>query len=129
MKEIEITITKKGIKCLWEKGGGYTNIGSAQIIADMFGEAKRPVCIRRSGELACQEHALIPVRTNDYVITVSHSSRDGDTFEINRIVEIGDTTLKCEEVTEIPACLLPAIDAGLQKASDYHCRNAYYILN
>ena len=68
-KEFVIERSKRGIPCMWECGGGYSNTGESQIIAGKNGEAKQPIYIRRRGELACCEHALIPISVGDYVIS------------------------------------------------------------
>lgn len=69
-RDVNITRSKRGIPCLWENGGGYSNTGTAQIITDGQGYAKRAIYVRTHGDLACGDHALIPVQTGDHVVTV-----------------------------------------------------------
>jgi hypothetical protein len=73
---VEIACTQKGHPALWEKGGGYTSTGYAQIICAADGSPKAPVYIRRRGHLACGEHALFVVKEGDVVVQASHHRRD-----------------------------------------------------
>lgn len=77
---IKSDLSKKGLVCLWENGGGYSNTGDSQIIADQDGNAKKPIHINRSGSLACENHAMIPINKGDYVIRAEHHRGD---FSIN----------------------------------------------
>jgi hypothetical protein len=79
--------TKHGIPALWERGGGYSNTGNALIIADANGNAKPANYIKKRGELACNEHALIPVTTGDYIISADHHRGDFD-IRVYRIAAI-----------------------------------------
>lgn len=40
MKKMNLTISKKGFPCLWERGGGMTKTGDATVIAGASGEPK-----------------------------------------------------------------------------------------
>ena len=123
-KTFEIAISKTGTPCLWECGGGYTNTGMARIIANVNGKAKAPICVRTHGDLACGNHALIPVRIGDTIVEVE---RHWDRVKIDvwRIVEIDGARAIAE------TCLEPiaqaAIEAAVAKSYEYHCRAAYYI--
>jgi len=50
---------RSGLPAPREKSGGWSNTGSAVIVAGPAGEKKRPVNIRRRGHLAGGEHALL----------------------------------------------------------------------
>ena len=76
MKKIKIERTKKGFPALWECGGGYTNTGEAQIIASSTGGPKKPVYIRRAGQLANREHALFVIQPGDIIIRANHHRED-----------------------------------------------------
>ena len=67
-KTVSIEISKKGIPCIWEAGGGWSNTGYATVIAGTHGEAKKAIYVRTYGDLACKDHALIPVQVGEYVI-------------------------------------------------------------
>jgi hypothetical protein len=76
MKKIKIERTKKGFPALWEQGGGYTNTGEAIVIASSSGDPKKPVYIRRAGQLANREHALIVIQPGDVIIRANHHRED-----------------------------------------------------
>jgi len=94
-----LTISKSGLPCLWESGGGATNTGGARIIADRDGQPKKPIYIKRRGQLSCKEHALIPIQVGDYVVEVSHHRRGFHT-QIWRITVISDEEVTAELVAE-----------------------------
>lgn len=140
-KIFELTISRTGIPCLWEHGGGYSNTGESQIIAGKNGEAKQPIYIRRRGELACCKHALIPIAVGDYVISANHHRRDFET-QICRVEEIQAETAVCSiigeysrgewtgqvaKIDEEHHFLIPAVDAAWEKATCYHCREPHYV--
>ena len=141
-KEFVIERSKRGIPCMWECGGGYSNTGESQIIAGKNGEAKQPIYIRRRGELACCEHALIPVDVGDFIITTNHH-REDFIVQTWRILDIKDDTAQAELVWEYsegqfgePAFyigklllrnLKAAMDAAVEKATCYHCRAPHFI--
>ena len=126
MKKYNLTLTKTGIPCLWEGGGGMTKTGCASVIAGRNGEPKRALYVRTHGVLSNDNHALIPVQPGDYVV-VAEYGHGKDYFTVDRIVHISEGIAECEELTEIPRCLMNAIDAAIQKSNDYHCRTPYYI--
>lgn len=119
-----VTISRSGIPCLWERGGGYTNTGVAQIITDGQGYPKRAIAVRSHGDLACMNHALIPVHEGDHIVTVNRH-RDKIAVQVERIASIaGDTATVVPE--REPICV-DAINAAVAKSEDYHCRTPYYI--
>lgn len=139
MKKItmEIELSKRGIACMWEKGGAYSNTGDCQLICDMNGKAKKPIYIRTRGSLACEEHALIPIRTNDYVIEVNQWRRDFNIkiFKVvfidneNKVAELEQVNHFSENEwdNELDEKFNAVVDAGKEKATDYHCRDPYFI--
>lgn len=90
MKKILIEKTKKGYPALWEQGGGYTNTGEAQIVCDSKGKPKKPVYIRRAGQLANREHALFIVEPGDIVVRANHHREDFQ-IEILQVEKIEGT--------------------------------------
>ena len=116
--------SKTGIPCLWECGGSYTNTGEAQIIGDRDGNPKKPIFIRQHGELACQKHALIPIRKHDRVIRAErhHDSCDIKAYVITEITE-GTATLK-----ELEHVNSDMVQAAIDKVYSYHCKYPVYIL-
>ncbi len=123
-KQHDIEITRTGIPAMWEKGGGYTNTGSATIIADRNGYPKRAILERTAGDLACKDHALIPVSVGDVIVS-ANQHRDRVAVTVERITSIGDGVATVEPCAD-PICV-DALYAAINKANDYHCRTAYYI--
>lgn len=134
---MKITKSKSGLPCLWESGGGMSNTGTAILVAAPDGSPKRPIYIRRSGSLACDDHALIPIRGGDLVIMANHHRGDFN-ITINKIIGINleEDEAELEEINqfsmgewddELPEKLKAAIEAAKDKATDYHCRIPYWI--
>ena len=137
-RKIRIELSKRGIPCLWEDGGGYFNIGDSTIIADMHGNPKKPIYTARAGRLSCGQHALIPVRINDLVIEASHH-REDFRIVISKIVTIETE----EQVVELKTINIfsrnewdknlenkfeKAVNAAMNKATCYHCRSPHYVI-
>lgn len=129
MKNFTIEISKKGIPCLWECGGGYKKTGDATVIAGKHGEAKKAIYVRTHGDLSCNNHALIPVKVGDYVINVDHQ-HGNNTIKIFQITEINldEKIAEAVSVEKIPTHLQDAVDACVDKSYDYHCRSSYYCI-
>lgn len=134
-REIEIERTKRGLPALWEKGGGFTNIGSAQIVTGPDGKPLKPIYIRRRGSLACGRHALLVVQPGCYVIWASHRRRDF-IIKVLSIADIQEKEASCdveyvfsrgEWDIEPISFLEAAIRAAKEKATCYHCRQPHYI--
>lgn len=113
-----------GKLAFWEQGGGYTNTGSAVIIADHNGYPKQAIEVYTTGELACGKHALIPVEVGDVIITVDRH-RDRIAVTIRRITLIDDVGIGGETCEDL--ICVDAIEAAIAKSYDYHCRKPYYI--
>ena len=116
--------SKTGIPCLWEWGGSYTNKGEAQIIGDRDGNPKKPIFIRQHGELACQEHALIPIRKYDTVIWAERH-RECCNIKAYVITEINEETAALTELEHVNSDM---VQAAIDKVYSYHCRYPVYIL-
>ena len=125
MEKINIEKSKKGFPCLWECGGSFSNTGEATIIADRNGNKKQAIFIRNKGNLACENHALIPVEKNDYIIKCNHN-RTGVMIKIFKIVDITSDKAILEE-NYFEEKLYKACEAAKNKAYDYHCRTTYYV--
>lgn len=139
-------ISKKQIRlhngqpALWERGGGMTNTGHATIIAGPDGERLKPLLVRRRGHLACGNHALLPISQGCYVIHIHYWRKTGFSVTIYRINSISKEEERAEAVLVglfeggrwvygFPAKhLIPAIKAGIEKATCYHCREPHYVL-
>ncbi len=136
MKKIDIELTKKGHPALWEKVGGMSNTGYATIIAGVKGEKLTPAYVNRRGHLACGKHALFIIKEGYHIILSDHHRRDFE-IEVYRITSIDkkEQLANLEMVCEYsqgewdvkpPKFLYNAIDAAVDKASCYHCRETHY---
>lgn len=132
---IPIVRSRRGLPCLWEEGGGFTNTGRATIIADSRGRRKRPIYIRGSGKLSCEQHALIPIEVGDIVVKASHHRRDFKItvfrieaiFEKEAVVKTIMTFEMGEWAPEPPrGYIADAVEAARQKALHYHCKEPHY---
>lgn len=120
-----LTISKSGIPCLWECGGGWSNTGNTQIISNSSGNAKRPLHVRTHGDLCCENHALIPVVVGDHIVTADRH-HDNVNVVVYRITAIGADKATMVSIDNVPV-LENAIEAAVAKSYDYHCRRPYYI--
>jgi hypothetical protein len=121
---ITIERSRRGIPCLWEQGGGLSNTGTSRIISDCDGNAKTALYVRTHGDLACGNHALIPIKAGDKIVTVDRHRSNVD-IQVYEIVGI-----KGDSATIQPYCgtISPkVVEAAVDKSYDYHCREAYYI--
>lgn len=123
--KFELHFTQSGLPALWEEGGGYSNKGTAQVIANADGSAKNPIHVRKKGHLACAQHGLFIVRPGDYVIRVNRH-RDEYEVRIFRIETIENNEAICSIVDEQDEQLAKAIEAAKKKARCYHCRDLHY---
>ena len=135
MEKINIEVSKRGIPCVWESGGGYSNTGHSTIVCDGTGRAKKAIYLPRC--YACGQHALIPIRLNDHIIK---SSRHGDDYEIE-IYVVSEIDVEVKTVTinlinkydmgewdsPLSENLQEAVNAAKRKARCYHCRCRHYI--
>lgn len=138
-----VEFSKKGLSCIWEKGGATTASGHSRVIANKGGFPKKPLFLRKSGHLSNGEHALLPILIGDYIIKTSQGRKSLESVEVLKITslpskidgkEVGE--LKTELSYEfsqgewsnpLPSFLERAVNAGFRKACDYHCRVPYFI--
>ena len=121
---VELCRSKSGLTCLWECGGGLTNTGSAQVITSPTGKPKRAIYIRTHGQLCCSNHALIPVKVGDCIVTVERHC-DMISIQVERITAISGDTAILERTDDLIS--YDAIKAAVEKSQHYHCREPYYI--
>jgi len=150
-KKIKIERTKKGHPALWECGGGKTNTGSAQIIANPDNTPKTPVYVRNRGSLACDNHALFIISCGDIVVMANHHREDFEA-KIYKIASIQGDEATLEEINSfengewdfpepnpypetvgtwgvMPIEHSSAWLAAVCKATCYHCREPHFITN
>ena len=140
-EKIKLELTQKGYPAYWERGGGRSNTGDAYIVADREGRPKKAIYIRRRGHLANENHALIPLSLGDHIIIADHH-REDFTIIVYQVIDFktGDNDKevfalcvkkrffdKGEWDEELPAHLEVAVNAAMEKATCYHCREPHYI--
>lgn len=134
MKAYKIERSKTGIPALWEEGGAYTNTGCASLITNRYGDPKKALYIKQHGNLACYQHALIPIQVGDLVVSATWNRRTGVDYMVEQIVNIEMDKATVEEINLDDVELLagdPLVNALLcaaEKAQTYHCREAVYCL-
>jgi len=130
--------TKNGSPALWERGGGWTNTGEAQIVAGPRGEKLKPIFIRTKGHRANGQHALFIVQPGYHVITAYRWGRRSPSMVfVYKIIEItefqqnpdfSDKQLLAVAVKLEESKLKEAINATIEKVRCYHCREPHYAL-
>jgi len=134
--ELKLHFSRRGIPCVWEEGGGWSNTGSATIIAARDGGKKTALYIRRRGQLAGKEHALVPVSLDDVIIQARHHRGDFEIL-IYRIDAFFRGCARCYPIAEFSAGewdntavaekFQAAVKAARDKAQCYHCREPHYV--
>jgi len=133
---MKVDFTNGGAPCLWERGGGCSNTGYAVLICSPDGTPKVPIYVRRSGELSNGDHAKIPVEPGDLVVMASHHRRDftvlisryeGYTQREEASLTAINSYSEGQWETPLDPRLKDVVEAAKEKATDYHCREAYYI--
>lgn len=71
-----LSISKTGLECAMESGGGMTNTGEATIIASPDGGKPQALTVFTGGHLSNSNHALIPVGVGCYVLMGGRSRSD-----------------------------------------------------
>lgn len=140
---VTIERSNKNMPCLWECGGKYNGNGKVQLITTSDGAKKKSIFVRRSGDLACKNHALIPIMIGDFTITALLDGTEV-TAELSAIkrIDLKDATIQTTSMftgiltkdgniegtwyPDVPAAFKPAIAAAFNKLQDYHCRSVYY---
>lgn len=136
MKEIEIYFSKSGIPCLWESGGGMTRTGYSTLIADKDGKPKKALFINTSGHLACGNHALVPLKLNDYIINHSRKEDASIIYQVvlfdlkNRLAKVKKINSSKYGEWEFPLTkkFVDVVHHAREKASHYHCRKPYFVI-
>lgn len=128
MHGVYVKKSKKGIPCVWECGGGYTNTGGATIVGDYKGRPKKPLYIKSYGELACRDHALIPIRAGDIIIDLDrhHDIYDISWYQVRATAE-DETAIEPMDWDYFDEGRLNMLNAAVDKSYMYHCRKAIYI--
>ena len=126
--------SKSGLPTVVECGGGMSNTGNANIICGENGEQVKPLFVPRG--YSNDVHAIFVAKQGMHIVTAAHS-RSGEYATVYKITAIGDGDRPDDLVTviigeyqdgdgNIPAKFQAAVDAALEKAHCYHCREAHY---
>lgn len=116
--------SRSGLPCLWECGGGLTNTGYARLITSPTGKPKHAIYVRTHGDRCCGNHALIPVKVGDCVVSVDRHW-DRVSIMVEHIIAISGDTATVERTDDLIS--YDAIQAAVAKSQHYHCREPYYI--
>lgn len=125
----DLLVSKSGLPCLAENGGGSSNTGYTDIICNKNYNRKKAIFI---GRYACGDHAVIPVVEGDHVINVE---RHWDLCKVTDFaiekIENGKAVLRVCECVAVGTDYNGnhAFEAAIAKSLDYHCREPYYIKN
>ena len=141
-QQIPYIKTKKEFPALWESGGGMTNSGKSLIICGENDERLRAIYIPKGGQLSNSNHALIPIKIGDKVIIASHQKEDFtikiyqiksiEKYEERLVMEAINTWQEGEWENDDDNSTLAnsfSVQAAMDKATCYHCREPHYILN
>lgn len=132
---MKIRRSKTGKPVIAESGGGMSNTGSSTIVCGPLGQPLKPLFIPKG--YSNGEHALFVVGPGMHVISASRD-RSGEYVTVRQILAIGIDSapdeLEVEVVAEhqngdgnIPSELQAAVDAAIEKAFCYHCREPHYV--
>lgn len=139
-RDISIEVSNKGLPVMWEHGGMESNgRGTAFVIGNHRGEAKRPIFVRTDGKLACAQHALFVVKPGDVVIEATCEDRRIGSVYIYRIdtIDRDNLTAMLSVINEfknatwiepVPEMFDNIINAAILKATTHHCRAPCYVL-
>jgi len=127
-----------------ERGGGATNTGSATIICGDNGEPLKPYRTPRRGSLSQGVHAVFATSKPIIEIVVDHHRQDftvviysysinGTNGEVKKFTVWNLGTMADASAEEVLDSLPDYVDkyrqalqAALNKAVEYHCREPYY---
>lgn len=129
---VDSTISKSGICCLTEAGGSMSSTGEATIICNKEYNKKKAIYIFTKGDIACKDHAIIPVVVDDHVIYVDRHNNTCNVYDFKIIDIIRNKAvllLTNNKVVSTDYEGNSAIEAAITKSLDYHCRKTYYIKN
>jgi succinate dehydrogenase flavin-adding protein (antitoxin of CptAB toxin-antitoxin module) len=96
MLTIEVSRSRSGGRCAWEKGGfNGEDSGYSQIITDKFGNAKVAMMHNNKENIVCGNHVLFGLREGDLVITdfYHHGMHHIRVMQVTGFVDICDISL------------------------------------
>lgn len=129
---IDVQLSKIGISCLTEAGGSMSSTGEATIICNKEYNKKKAIYIFTKGDIACKDHAVIPVDKDDHVIYVERHNNTCSVYDF-KVIDIirkkAVLLLTNNKVVGTDYNGNSAIEAAIRKSLDYHCKQPYYITN
>lgn len=137
---VALVLSKSGIPCLWESGGGYSNTGNACCIAKGDGSKLVPIFIRNVGQLACNNHALFAIRVGNCICKVARSGNDYEVM-LYKVVRLwtdnnGAPFAECiligselDGESDISSEYKLFVEATKLKSRTYHCRVPMWYLS
>lgn len=121
-----------------ESGGGLTRTGSSQIVCGLTGKALKPYFRPQRGHLSNGDHAFFAVVGSVATVNAEQNSAH-ISIQSHRIQENGGNVFHILKdviweglVSEMPDCysgFSDAVQAAIDKANCYHCREAHYFDN
>jgi hypothetical protein len=134
-----VSYSKNNVACMWEKGGEKNGRLYAQIIAGKDGQSKRPLLLNQNFYTATEEHALLPISTNNYIVMAERDKGSLDNIEV-KVFQVKNVD-KCKANTscvyhykdgqwnkEPSMILYDAIDSALKKTQDTKTNAPYYVM-
>lgn len=92
----------------------------------------KPFTYLKKGDLACKEHAVIPVTVDDHLIYVERHNNTCSVYDF-KIIDIirkkAVLLLTNNKVVGTDYNGNIVIETAIRKSLDYHCRQPYYIKN
>ena len=133
---MKCTRSKTGLPIIAENGGGSTNTGRATIICSEDGTRLTPVFIPRG--YSNGDHALFVAYAGKTIVVDACHSRAGEWVTVSQVARIGTNDDQDEIVLQvvgeyengdgtIPDVFSDAVEAALNKARCYHCREPHYV--
>jgi hypothetical protein len=131
-----VSYSKNKVPCMWEKGGQREGKRYAQLIAGKDGQYKRPLLINYNIYEETDEHALLPISVNNYVVDVERSEEGIDIkvfkvkdIENNQVVTSMTNHYFNGKWNQEPQMLLyDVIESALKKTKDKENCAPYYVM-
>ena len=130
--------TKSGLIAIWERGGAELTKGRATILCTPNGHKPTAVFIRKTGDLANSNHALIPVYPG-YLILQGERQETKYVIRIYKVLKVnaGDKPnvdarqinfLRDDGTWYHPLAkkYQEAVEELMFKLNDHHCRRVYF---
>lgn len=123
-----------------ESGGGYTNTGWAQIVANLDGSQLNPYATAgHRGDLACGEHGWFSIIQGLATVQAVRWTKNDPPVSVelatHKVVQSGNAVQLVSEIlykgapNDLPESLAQyrsAVEAARDKSCDYHCRSLHY---